>query len=243
MRLTKKQLIGLFIVLFGFSVFLQNSGLGGALFWPLAFLFAGYILHKSSRRWLGSVMYIFAAFLLLKDIFSITFSLFGFFFAAFLIYAGYRLVTNQPVFDRDKNKAQVKEKTDAEPLQQKKNTGQRSFFFGDVKLMKKPFDLNDLNISGFIGDVKIDLSKAIISEGDNTIVITGLIGDVDIYIPSDLDVSISSSAFLGDIDIIGERKSGIGNQIYTESENYEQSSRRVKVSISLFIGDVDVRFI
>ena len=76
MRLTKNQLIGLIIVLFGISIFLQNSGLGDALFWPLAFLFAGYFLHKYSRRWLGSVMYIFAGFLLLKDIFSITFSLF-----------------------------------------------------------------------------------------------------------------------------------------------------------------------
>ena len=46
MRLTKKQLIGLFIVLFGISIFLQNSGLGDALFWPLAFLFAGYFFHK-----------------------------------------------------------------------------------------------------------------------------------------------------------------------------------------------------
>lgn len=63
MRLTKNQLIGLIIVLFGISIFLQNSGLGDALFWPLAFLFAGYFLHKYSRRWLGSVMYIFAGFL------------------------------------------------------------------------------------------------------------------------------------------------------------------------------------
>ena len=110
--------------------------------------------------------------------------------------------------------------------------------------MKTPFDLNDLNISGFIGDVKIDLSKAIISEGENTIAITGLIGDVDIYIPSDLEVSISSSAFVGDIDIIGEKKSGIGNQIYSETRDITSSrQRRVKISISLFIGDVDVRFI
>lgn len=41
MRLTKNQLIGLIIVLFGISIFLQNSGLGDALFWPLAFLLPG----------------------------------------------------------------------------------------------------------------------------------------------------------------------------------------------------------
>lgn len=31
-------------------------------------------------------------------------------------------------------------------------------------MMKQPFDLNDLNVSGFIGDIKIDLSKAMIPE-------------------------------------------------------------------------------
>nr|WP_250620994.1 LiaF domain-containing protein [Bacillus subtilis] len=41
--------------------------------------------------------------------------------------------------------------------------------------MKKPFQLSDLTISGFIGDVKIDLSKAIIAEEESTIVISGLI--------------------------------------------------------------------
>lgn len=242
MRLTKNQLIGLIIVLFGISIFCKTAGLetrysGRSLFFCR--VFSPQIFPPLAR-----VCHVyFAGFLLLKDIFSITFSLFGFFFAAFLIYAGYRLVTNQPVFDRHKPKDRGKEKADFKPLQEKNSPGQRSFFFGDVKLMKTPFDLNDLNISGFIGDVKIDLSKAIISEGENTIVITGLIGDVDIYIPSDLEVSISSSAFVGDIDVIGGRKSGIGNQIYSETENYEQSARRVKISISLFIGDVDVRFI
>ncbi|NPC94132.1 hypothetical protein HOO54_18365 [Bacillus sp. WMMC1349] len=243
MRLRKKQLIGLIIVLFGISAFLQNSGLGDVLFWPLAFLFAGYFFRKYSRRWLGSVMYIFAGFLILNNLFNITFSLFGYLFAAFLIYVGYRFVTNQPVFDRKNPKNKKKEKMEGSSIPLRKSAGQHSFFVGDVKLMKTPFDLNDLNISGFIGDVKIDLSKAIISEGENTIAITGLIGDIDIYVPPDLDISISSSAFIGDIDIIGDRKSGIGTQMYTESENYQQSTRRVKISISLFIGDVDVRFI
>jgi lia operon protein LiaF len=41
--------------------------------------------NKYSRGWLGSVLYIFAAFLFLRNLFSATFNLFGYAFAAFLI--------------------------------------------------------------------------------------------------------------------------------------------------------------
>ncbi len=47
-------------------------------------------------------------------------------------------------------------------------------------MMKDPFELNDLNVSGFIGDVKIDLSKAMIPEGESTMTISGVIGNVDV---------------------------------------------------------------
>ena len=61
-------------------------------------------------------------------------------------------------------------------------------------MMKDPFELNDLNVSGFIGDVKIDLSKAMIPEGESTMTISGVIGNVDVYVPPDIEVSVSSSA-------------------------------------------------
>lgn len=249
MRLTKKKLLGLLVILFGISVFMQNSGLGDAVFWPLCFLIAGYFFHKYSYRLLGSVMYVFAGLLFVKSLFSITFNLFGYFFAAFLIYAGYRLVTNQPVFV---HKEKVKESPKKVDLTKKKeepvhhhtiSSANRNFFIGEVRLIKNPFDLTDLNISGFIGDVKIDLSKAIIPEGENTIVISGIIGDIDIYVPADLEVMITSSAFVGDMDIIGDRSSGLSSKIHASSPNYESSSRKVKISISLFIGDVDVRYL
>jgi lia operon protein LiaF len=227
---------------------MQNSGLGDAVFWPLCFLIAGYFFHKYSHRLLGSVMYVFAGLLFIKSLFSITFNLFGYFFAAFLIYAGYRMVTNQSVFgDKEKTKDASKKvdltKKKDESVHHGIQSAHRNFFIGEVRLIKNPFDLNDLNISGFIGDVKIDLSKAIIPEGESTIVISGLIGDIDIYVPADLEVAITSSAFVGDMDIIGDRSSGLSSKIHTVSPHYESSSRKVKISISLFIGDVDVRYI
>ncbi|VCT98553.1 hypothetical protein AIDNDMCJ_15550 [Bacillus safensis] len=109
--------------------------------------------------------------------------------------------------------------------------------------MKKPFQLSDLTISGFIGDVKIDLSKAIIAEEESTIVISGLIGDVDIYVPQDIEVCVSASAAIGDMKIIDEKRSGFGSKVYVMTNDYDESKRKVKISISLLIGDVDVRYL
>ncbi|MGR0118434.1 LiaRS two-component regulatory system accessory protein LiaF [Bacillus halotolerans] len=242
--MTKKQLLGLMIALFGISMFLQIIGIGDLLFWPLFFLIAGYFLKKYSRDWLGSVMYIFAAFLFLKNLFSITFNLFGYAFAAFLIYAGYRLVKGKPIFEPNEKPIDLtKKEKQSEPPKDVKHPDMRSFFIGELLMMKQPFDLNDLNVSGFIGDVKIDLSKAMIPEGESTIVISGVIGNVDIYVPSDLEVAVSSSVFIGDINLIGSKKSGLGTKVYAASPDFSESKRRVKVSVSLFIGDVDVKYV
>ncbi|MDM5303210.1 LiaRS two-component regulatory system accessory protein LiaF [Bacillus subtilis] len=241
--MTKKQLLGLIIALFGISMFLQIIGIGDLLFWPLFFLIAGYFLKKYSRDWLGSVMYIFAAFLFLKNLFSITFNLFGYAFAAFLIYAGYRLVKGKPIFEPNEKRVDLNKKERHEPAKDDKHPDMRSFFIGELQMMKQPFDLNDLNISGFIGDIKIDLSKAMIPEGESTIVISGVIGNVDIYVPSDLEVAVSSAVFIGDINLIGSKKSGLSTKVYAASSDFSESKRRIKVSVSLFIGDVDVKYV
>ncbi|WP_456279711.1 LiaRS two-component regulatory system accessory protein LiaF [Bacillus sp. K7] len=241
--MTKKQLLGLIIALFGISMFLQIIGIGDLLFWPLFFLIAGYFLKKYSRDWLGSVMYIFAAFLFLKNLFSITFNLFGYAFAAFLIYAGYRLIKGKPIFEPNEKRVDLTKKERHEPPKDEKHPDMRSFFIGELQMMKQPFDLNDLNISGFIGDIKIDLSKAMIPEGESTIVISGVIGNVDVYVPSDLEVAVSSAVFIGDINLIGSKKSGLSTKVYTVSPDFSESKRRVKVSVSLFIGDVDVKYV
>ncbi|MCI4138414.1 LiaRS two-component regulatory system accessory protein LiaF [Bacillus vallismortis] len=241
--MTKKQLLGLIIALFGISMFLQIIGIGDLLFWPLFFLIAGYFLKKYSRDWLGSVMYIFAAFLFLKNLFSITFNLFGYAFAAFLIYAGYRLIKGKPIFEPNEKRVDLTKKERHEPPKDEKHPDMRSFFIGELQMMKQPFDLNDLNISGFIGDIKIDLSKAMIPEGESTIVISGVIGNVDVYVPSDLEVAVSSAVFIGDINLIGSKKSGLSTKVYAVSPDFSESKRRVKLSVSLFIGDVDVKYV
>ncbi|ANF38047.1 cell wall-active antibiotics response protein [Bacillus velezensis] len=243
--MAKKQILGLIIALLGVSMFLRIIGIGDFLFWPLFFLITGYIFNKYSRGWLGSVLYIFAAFLFLRNLFSATFNLFGYAFAAFLIYAGYRLLKGKRVYEHKEKKINLEkeEQPKSSAQTESRQPDLRSFFIGELRMMKDPFELNDLNVSGFIGDVKIDLSKAMIPEGESTMTISGVIGNVDVYVPPDIEVSVSSSAFIGDMNLLGSKKSGMSPNLYKVSSEYGDSPRRIKISISLFIGDVDVKYL
>ncbi|GAA0377903.1 cell wall-active antibiotics response protein LiaF [Bacillus horti] len=116
-------------------------------------------------------------------------------------------------------------------------------FIGDFRYMKNQFELHNMNMSYVITDIKMDLSKAIIPEGESSIAISGVFGDVDIYVPPDLDVSIATSVTVGNFEILGHKQSGINRQIKLATKGYEQSARKVKISVSLFVGDVDVRFL
>lgn len=117
----------------------------------------------------------------------------------------------------------------------------RNPIVGDLHLLNARFELEDLNLSSGIGDVKIDLSKAIIPEGESTIVISSLIGDVDIYVPYDLNVTVAGSVTFGELKILGHKQGGINRQLNMATSGYEQADRKVKISVSIFIGDIDVR--
>ncbi len=100
-----------------------------------------------------------------------------------------------------------------------------------------------MSIRNGIGDIKIDLTKAIISDGETVIIIQGWIGDIDIYIPYDLDVSIQGIVTIGDLNVFESRQSGFNRTIECTTEDYKSSVRRVKIVLSLFIGDIDVRYV
>lgn len=142
---------------------------------------------------------------------------------------------------RDRQRKEKQEDDDAE--MRFKTPRFRNSLIGDFHLMNSRFELDDMNLSYGIGDVKIDLSKAIIPEGESTIVISGLIGDVDIYVPYDLDVSVNASATLGELKVLGYKQGGINRQISLSTKGYKEAARKIKISISTFIGDVDVRLL
>lgn len=127
----------------------------------------------------------------------------------------------------------------------KRDTFNKSGFIGDVHLGQDYFELHPTNISHFIGDTIIDLTKAQIPYGETKINVSAFIGDVKVFIPEDMDIGITaeSSAFIGDLKVLKQKQGGFMSNVQAQTPYYSEASKRVKLVVSVFIGDVKVNMV
>jgi len=122
------------------------------------------------------------------------------------------------------------------------NAQNRSGFIGDIHIGQDHWELKPLNISHFIGDTVLDLTKANIPSGETKITISSFIGDVKIYLPNDYEVGIHvvSNAFIGDARVLDMRDSRMFRSMDFETPYYKETEKKIKLVCSTFIGDVRV---
>ena len=118
-------------------------------------------------------------------------------------------------------------------------------FIGDVHLGRDYFQLYPTNVSHFIGDTIIDLTKAQIPYGKTKINVSAFIGDVKVFIPNDMDLSIKmqGNAFLGDIDALGEKQGSFLANLQKETLHYGETNKSIKLNVNTFIGDIKVNVV
>ncbi|QDX92621.1 hypothetical protein EEL32_00560 [Brevibacillus laterosporus] len=119
----------------------------------------------------------------------------------------------------------------------------RSSLIGDYRLISGRFELKNMRIWQGIGDVVIDLSRAVIPEREGTLVINGWIGDVTIYVPVDMPVQVMAEVTIGELEVLGHRQNGITRKVMLSTHNYAEATEKVKIIISLWVGDIDVKYI
>lgn len=119
----------------------------------------------------------------------------------------------------------------------------RSVFIGDMHYGKQHWELKPMNLSAFIGDMKIDLSKAHIPYGETRIQISAFIGDVKVYIPNDvtLGIAIQMNAFIGETKLNDQKESALMGSYSLNTPHYNECERKVLIEVSTFIGDVKVK--
>lgn len=119
----------------------------------------------------------------------------------------------------------------------------RSSLIGDFHLTSGRFELNHLHVWHGIGDVVIDLSRAVLMHEEAILSVDGWIGDVTIYVPIDLAVSVSAEVSVGDLEVFGHRQGGISRCIVVRSDHYDTAANKVLLRISLLVGDIKVKYI
>ncbi len=112
--------------------------------------------------------------------------------------------------------------------------------FGDVDLKISSKDFRGGSISNTFGDMNIDLSEIALAEGEQLLKLNGVFGDLHVLVPKDIEIAVTTHSVFGDVRVLGNMKSGFGQDISYSSPNYSAASKKLRIVSHQVFGDVKV---
>lgn len=133
------------------------------------------------------------------------------------------------------------EKKREENLVEKKPIFENALF-KERKTPEHVYEWNDINIQTAIGDTVVDLSYTVLPKGETVIFLRNFIGNLQVLIPYDVEVSVNHSSIAGKANVFQFEGNKMFNQsVQFETEGYEKAEQRVKIFTSFIVGDLEVK--
>jgi len=111
--------------------------------------------------------------------------------------------------------------------------------FGDVRRIGA-WQVTEEETWMFVGDVRLDMSRAEIPLGETVIRVNGFVGDIDLLAPKDVGISVASTAFLTTTKAWGQKMDRFVSTFSQSSPNYEQAERKIRLETLFFVLDLTV---
>ncbi|MGG0719196.1 cell wall-active antibiotics response protein LiaF [Robertmurraya massiliosenegalensis] len=116
-----------------------------------------------------------------------------------------------------------------------------SGWIGDVSYKDSNWALEPMELNNSIGDYFFDFSKAFIPERETQIVINGRVGDVKMIIPENIPVNIQAHSKIGDVRIFNNKGDSLNSRgMYYKSQDYDEATRKLKITIDIKIGSIRI---
>jgi len=174
-------------------------------------------MKKQTQILLGSVLIGFGFLILMSNLLDINFG--AICWPSFLILVGILIIVRPRI---------APEGADVQML-----------FFGDLRRSGE-WDAMDQEIWSFVGDVDLDFTQANFPEDEVTFKLYRFVGDIDIILPKDMGISISSLGFVTDARLEGKKRGGFVTPIRYTSENFENTTKKIHLEMISFVADLKV---
>lgn len=225
-------------------LFLEISFFDGGLLFSLAITIGlTYFGRKSYSRKRGRIMFWIGLFATTVTVLNMM--VFKFFLLTILVYVIFSLYQSKKNPEVIKPVLMEVGDLQEQPLKEhviKKGHLFQNQLFGRQKTPDYIYEWNDINIQGGIGDTIVDLSNTILPKGEAVISIRSFIGNIQILVPYDIEVSIHHSVAAGRADIFYHQEKLVFNQILSyQTADYQNAGQKVKIITSLITGDIEVK--
>lgn len=112
---------------------------------------------------------------------------------------------------------------------------------GDVR-RRGEWSLDNEEIWSFIGDIRLDMTEAMLPTGEVRIRVLSFIGDVSLIVPEGLGIAVSQMSFITDTRLYDEvGRSGFLMPVDWASEGYSSAEKRLHLEMVSFIGKLRIR--
>ncbi len=120
----------------------------------------------------------------------------------------------------------------------------RSNIFGDESFSVNSQNFKGGSISNVFGDIDLDLSKAIIADGEHVLRLNSVFGDTIVQAPKDCGIAVTASAVFGDLKVFNEKAGGLFKEIKFTSPDYHtplaNGAKKIKIQVSQIFGDLRI---
>jgi hypothetical protein len=114
---------------------------------------------------------------------------------------------------------------------------------GELNRLRRPWRMGVLtNTLSLIGEVNLDLTLAEIPPS-GVLRVFSLIGEVNIFVPKTIDVTVHSFALIGEINALGESHAGIFTFCNEEEEakDHHAGASHLTIQVVTLIGEANIK--
>jgi lia operon protein LiaF len=118
-------------------------------------------------------------------------------------------------------------------------TSGNSQFVGDV-IRSGEWSVTNEEFRLFVGDVRLDMTRAQFPLGETVIRLNGFVYDADVTVPEDVGVSISANGFVVDTKLGAQHSENFLSGVQLGTANYATAERKLRVVMNSFVGNIRV---
>lgn len=93
----------------------------------------------------------------------------------------------------------------------------------------------------FVGDIDLDMSEAYIPSGETRLRILGFVNEIDVRLPKDVGLAVSSTAFVSEASVLGHKEESFLSPLRYQTEGYKLAERKIRLDVTSFVNEVKIR--
>lgn len=103
--------------------------------------------------------------------------------------------------------------------------------------------LHSMSFWHAIGEVRMDMTLAVPEDRQLTIVLQGLVGNIDLIVPDDYGLEVEAAVLVGQVEFGQTKEGGMFQRLSWRSPDFEHREIQMKLQLFYLVGDIKIRTI